>query len=101
MKTNRILVYGFAILAAVAILLPVSRSVNHLRTYSIGNNAVVLLADGNPLPPPVPPSLTDSELVADGNPLPPPVPPSLTHSELVADGNPLPPPVPPSTSVMA
>ena len=45
----------------------------------------VNIAEGNPLPPPVPPVM-----VAEGNPLPPPVPPVM-----VAEGAPIPPPVPP------
>lgn len=48
----------------------------------------VLVAEGNPIPPPVPPVL-----VAEGNPIPPPVPPIL-----VAEGNPIPPPVPPAVA---
>jgi hypothetical protein len=58
-------------------------------------------ADGDPLPPPIPPELGISRmntLVADGDPLPPPIPPALGTSRmntLVADGDPLPPPIPP------
>ncbi len=55
----------------------------------------ILLADGGPIPPPIPPSLSTSILLADGGPIPPPIPPSLT-SILVADGGPIPPPIPPS-----
>ena len=53
-----------------------------------------LIADGWPLPPPVPPG-PGATLVADGWPLPPPVPPGPGANTLVADGWPLPPPVPP------
>jgi len=41
-------------------------------------------------------------LVADGDPLPPPIPPKPSLMELntlVADGDPLPPPIPPQPSV--
>lgn len=54
-----------------------------------------LVADGWPLPPPVPHGPGAATLVADGWPLPPPVPPGPGANTLVADGWPLPPPVPP------
>ena len=51
------------------------------------------IADGVPLPPPVPPRGASAQ-VADGVPLPPPVPPRGASVQ-VADGVPLPLPVPP------
>ena len=91
--------------AAVLMLLPVTRPVN----VAIGNvrtNGIHLQADGDPLPPPVPPAAataTAPTLQADGDPLPPPIPPangtSVTHYFL-ADGNPLPPPIPPTETAL-
>ncbi len=48
---------------AASIVTPASAIVNF--------NDKVNIAEGNPLPPPVPPMM-----VAEGNPLPPPVPPA-------------------------
>lgn len=65
-----------------------------------GNNHV---ADGVPLPPPIPPRPNQNLVqVADGVPLPPPIPPRPNQNLVqVADGVPLPPPVkPPSGSVV-
>src|SRR5713226_9817677 len=50
--------------------------------YTWGNTTLV--ADGEPLPPPIPPNPKFSEtnlLVADGEPLPPPIPPNPTFPE--------------------
>lgn len=41
--------------------------------YNVSKPAI---ADGWPLPPPIPPSTTTNTLMADGWPLPPPIPPS-------------------------
>jgi len=89
---------GLLILAGL-IVLPVSNSLN-------SDISKPVVADGSPLPwpvPPFPPSSTT--LVADGSPLPWPVPPFPPASAtLVADGSPLPwpvPPFPPQTSLAA
>jgi hypothetical protein len=64
-----------ALLALAALIVtPASGIVNFINKVSI--------AEGNPIPPPVP------WVVAEGNPIPPPVP------WVVAEGNPIPPPVP-------
>jgi hypothetical protein len=89
MKASRALLFSVVVLAVVAIVLPAVRNVHHFRTYTIGNNAVVLQADGGPIPP-FPPSVTSHELVADGGPIPP-FPPRVTSRELIADGGPIPP----------
>jgi hypothetical protein len=87
--------------AAVLMLLPVTRPVN----AAIGNvrtNGTHLQADGDPLPPPIPPSKVSvggAYLQADGDPLPPPIPPANGTSVtpyFLADGDPLPPPIPPT-----
>ena len=82
------LVILFAVLFLAAfILLPGSTNGKY-------NVSKPLVADGWPLPPPVPPGSGSDTLVADGWPLPPPVPPGPGANMLVADGWPLPPPVP-------
>jgi len=85
----------FATLSAVLflaaiILLPGSGSGKY-------NVSKPLIADGSPLPWPIPPS--GGTLVADGSPLPWPIPPS--GGTLVADGSPLPWPIPPKGPVAA
>jgi hypothetical protein len=85
----------FASLSTLAclILLPVIRSVNG----SAGNYvtpAPTLMADGNPMPSPLPPAANAGVLVADGNPMPSPLPPAANAGVLVADGNPMPNPLP-------
>ena len=81
---------------AVFILLPASNGLNH----NISKPAV---ADGTPLPwpiPPLPPS--NATLVADGTPLPWPIPPlPPNNATLVADGTPLPWPIPPQNPLAA
>jgi hypothetical protein len=82
-----------ALLALAALIVaPVGAIVNfnHKVNIAEGNPIPppvppVMVAEGNPIPPPVPPVM-----VAEGNPIPPPVPPVM-----VAEGNPIPPPVPP------
>jgi len=74
---------------AAFILLPASQA-------SKRNSSNAVLADGWPLPPPIPPNASMDNLVADGWPLPPPIPPNTSMNTLVADGWPLPPPIPPS-----
>jgi hypothetical protein len=62
-------------LAAFLILLPVISSVKN----SAGNHAITataLIAEGNPMPPPIPPNPHFSVLIAEGNPMPPPIPPN-------------------------
>jgi hypothetical protein len=73
-NVNRNKLYVALLVLAALIVTPLSVIVNF--------NNKVNIAEGNPLPPPVP------WVVAEGNPLPPPVP------WVVAEGNPLPPPVP-------
>ena len=63
------LVVLFAVLfLAACILLPGS---GHGK-YNVSKPVV---ADGTPLPPPIPPGPGANTLVADGTPLPPPIPP--------------------------
>jgi hypothetical protein len=69
---------GYALLLALTLLivLPAVRTVNATPAqYAAGSPVIV--ADGSPGPPPVPPLVTPQEpwLVADGSPGPPPVPP--------------------------
>lgn len=79
MKRTAILVAVTLLFAAIVV--PRVSPVNH----PWGNpSASPLRADGNPLPPPIPPRGGPGEL-AGGNDL----------QLLVADGNPLPPPLPP------
>src|SRR5689334_21173726 len=85
------LVFLFAVLSlAVFILLP-------NLTDGKYNVSKPVVADGWPLPPPVPPSPSANTLIADGWPLPPPVPPSTNTDTLIADGWPLPLPPPPGS----
>ena len=89
MHTNKKYLAGILALAGL-IVTPVISLVNHSQD----------VAEGSPLPPPVPhPKLfvnNASELIAEGSPLPPPVPhgPLAIHAVLTAEGSPLPPPVP-------
>jgi len=103
MKNPRKLI-AFSLLA-VLILLPAIRCVNFAATKAT-------LADGNPLPWPIPPqppaASNNAVLTADGNPLPWPIPPQppagSNNAILTADGNPLPwpiPPQPPAASLVA
>ena len=90
----------FALLFALALLivLPVHSTVNATPAQIVSGSSV-LVADGSPGPPPIPPLVMPQEplLVADGSPGPPPIPPAATYQEplLVADGSPGPPPIPP------
>jgi hypothetical protein len=88
-------VIAFSLLA-VLIVLPAVRCVNFTASKST-------VADGNPLPWPIPPSsASNTVLTADGNPLPWPIPPSsISNTALTADGNPLPWPIPPQSSLAA
>ena len=73
-----------AILAIAALIVtPVSAVVNFSHKVNI--------AEGTPIPPPMPPVM-----VAEGTPIPPPMPPVL-----VAEGTPIPPPMPPSAAFTA
>ena len=82
-----------ALLALAALIVaPVSAIVNFNHHLNIAEGSPipppvppVMVAEGSPIPPPVPPVL-----VAEGSPIPPPVPPVL-----IAEGSPIPPPVPP------
>ena len=79
-------------LSVSLIVLSVAVPVNYGLAGSTGKG-VSQVADGVPLPPPVPPRGASFQ-VADGVPLPPPVPPRGASVQ-VADGVPLPPPIPP------
>lgn len=83
---------------AALIVTPVSAIVNFSSKVNIAEGSPLpppvpptILTEGSPLPPPVPPAL-----VAEGSPLPPPVPPAI-----LAEGSPLPPPVPPAATFNA
>ena|SRR5262249_61319052 len=72
-------------------------TVNHRisRTNFFGKTQI---ADGVPLPPPIPPppKFAAGALVADGVPLPPPIqPPPKLNTTQTADRVPLPPPIQP------
>jgi hypothetical protein len=74
MKKTLVWFASFSVFACL-IVLPVIRSVN----ASAGNYAQPappLIADGDPLPNPVPPLEKAGILVADGDPMPNPVPPA-------------------------
>jgi hypothetical protein len=90
MKKTLVCFASFSILACLMVL-PVIRSVN----TPLGNYAVPaprLVAEGNPMPSPLPPAL-----VAEGNPMPSPLPPTGGYAgTLVAEGNPMPSPLPPT-----
>ncbi len=85
-------------LAAIAILVPLTVSVNPFGKHQGSTTASPSLkADGIPIPPLPPPkgsggAIGSEVLVADGIPIPPLPPPKLT---LVADGIPIPPLPPP------
>jgi hypothetical protein len=66
---KKLVILSVLLLLAVFILLP---------TISNGkfNVSKPAIADGYPLPPPIPPGPGNATLVADGYPLPPPIPPS-------------------------
>jgi hypothetical protein len=71
-------------LTLLAMLLPIIGIVNH--SFSTPQPAVQH-ADGNPMPPPVPPWMAtpaEPTLLADGNPMPPPVPPWMASAPLAA-----------------
>lgn len=82
--------------AAIAILVPLACSVNHVGTQTQNpTNLPSLKADGIPVPPLPPPKGTaigSETLIADGIPVPPLPPPK---APLVADGIPVPPLPPP------
>ena len=67
MKNNKRYLTGILALA-ILIVAPAISCVNHSQESKV--------AEGSPLPPPVPKLFTtiDTELVAEGSPLPPPVP---------------------------
>ena len=77
-----------AVVCASLIVAPVLSFVNF--------NQNVNLAEGSPLPPPVPHTPTaQSVTIAEGSPLPAPVPhPPMAQPVTIAEGSPLPPPVP-------
>ena len=85
-------------LAAIAILVPLTGSVNPFGKHQGSiTTSPSLKADGIPIPPLPPPKgnggvIGSEVLVADGIPIPPLPPPKLT---LVADGIPIPPLPPP------
>jgi hypothetical protein len=66
---KKLVILSVLLLLAVFILLPaISNGKFHVSKPAI--------ADGYPLPPPIPPGPGNATLVADGYPLPPPIPPS-------------------------
>jgi hypothetical protein len=85
-----------ALLALTALIVtPVTAIVNfnHKVNIAEGNPIPspippVMVAEGNPIPSPIPPVM-----VAEGNPIPSPLPPVM-----VAEGNPIPSPIPPVTA---
>src|SRR5262245_57948240 len=76
----------------VFILLPAVSSVNTLSSSTPLTNAfwthskATLVADGGPIPPPIPPGHGGTTLMADGGPIPPPIPPGHGGTTLMADG---------------
>jgi hypothetical protein len=91
-KKSLTLFASFSILACL-IVLPVIRSVNG----SAGNYVTPvpsLIADGSPMPNPLPPASNTDVLIADGSPMPNPLPPASNTGVLVADGSPMPNPLP-------
>ncbi len=78
------------LLLAALILLPKAGN----GKYNVSKPVV---ADGSPLPWPIPPK--PPVLIADGSPLPWPIPPK--PPVLIADGSPLPWPIPPSNPIVA
>jgi len=85
---KKLAILSIVLLLAALILLPRSRN----GKYDLSKPVV---ADGWPLPPPIPPG-SGATLIADGWPLPPPIPPG-SGATLIADGWPLPPPIPPGS----
>jgi|SRR5690242_5558645 len=94
MRYTRVLLLAVTGIAVVAMLLPVTQSVNQFNNHSTIQGPAVEQADGNPFPP-LPPGVPNV-LVADGNPFPP-LPPD--GAVLTADGNPFP-PLPPDGAVL-
>jgi hypothetical protein len=90
---KKLVILSVLLLLAVFILLPAVSN----GKFNVSKPAI---ADGYPLPPPIPPGPGNATLVADGYPLPPPIPPGPGNATLVADGYPLPPPIPPSPASM-
>ena len=93
---KKLAILSMVLLVAAFILLPGSSN----GKYNVSKPVV---ADGSPLPWPIPPG-GDSSVVADGWPLPLPPPPSAASATtLVADGwpLPLPPPGPNGNAVIA
>jgi hypothetical protein len=71
MKKHVALFVSLSILACLMVL-PVIRSVNTLP----GKSEAFSIADGNPMPNPLPPAFKAGVLAADGNPMPNPLPPN-------------------------
>lgn len=65
---KKLVIFSILLLLAVFILLPALSN----GKYNVSKPAV---ADGYPLPPPIPPGPGNATLVVDGYPLPPPIPP--------------------------
>jgi hypothetical protein len=81
---NKNAFYAFVLMAlTLLIVLPGIGSVNATENNTTGLHPV-LLASGQPMPPPVPPVADESLLVASGQPMPPPVPPVIRQSVLTA-----------------
>jgi hypothetical protein len=66
---KKLVILSVLLLLAVFILLPAISN----GKFNVSKPAI---ADGYPLPPPIPPGPGNATLVADGYPLPPPIPPS-------------------------
>jgi hypothetical protein len=83
MKKSLVLFASISVLVCLMVL-PVIRSVNG----SAGNYvapAPSLIADGSPMPNPLPPASEAGMLVADGSPMPNPLPPKPHFIELTAN----------------
>lgn len=65
---KQLVIFTVLLLLAAFILLPVLSN----GKFNVSKPAI---ADGYPLPPPIPPGPGNATLVADGYPLPPPIPP--------------------------
>ncbi|HEV2195932.1 MAG TPA: hypothetical protein VGR55_10135 [Candidatus Acidoferrum sp.] len=65
---KKLVIFPVLLLLAAFILLPALSN----GKFNVSKPAI---ADGYPLPPPIPPGPGNATLVADGYPLPPPIPP--------------------------
>lgn len=65
---KKLVIFSVLLLLAAFILLPALSN----GKFNVSKPAI---ADGYPLPPPIPPGPGNATLLADGYPLPPPIPP--------------------------